>query len=225
MPFVPDTPVPPSRSALPHLEDTAPGRRTALKTPVPGSSPAKTPRGLPRQEPADSAFAKVSPRESDGTPARNKPSIQNTSFLSWEAPPGKMEPVRRVARARGGAPSKAPPPDHGSEPAVFKQVREHPLDGALYAEIAEYFDSRGDTQRAELMREIADALEGREGPAPRLPRHPLSADDRSGLRHPILRSPSGELLTCVGVALCRLFPTHGRAAGTHERLRPNLLRL
>jgi hypothetical protein len=133
-----------------------------------------------------------------------------------------MEPVRRVARARGGVPAKAPPPEHGSEPPVFKQVREHPLDGALYAEIAEYFDSRGDALRAELMREIAHALEGREGPVPRLSRRPLTPEDRSGLRHPILRSPSGELLTCVGVALCRLFPVHGRAAGTQERLRPNL---
>jgi hypothetical protein len=47
-------------------------------------------------------------------------------------------------------------------------------------------------------------------------------DDRSGLRHPALRSIPGELLTCVGVALCRLFPMHGRAAGTQEPLRPNL---
>jgi hypothetical protein len=105
---------------------------------------------------------------------------------------------------------------------VFKQVREYPLDAELYVEIAEFFKHRGDTQRAELMQEIADALDGREGPPPRPPRQPLASQDRSGLRHPLLRSPAGELLTCVGVALCRLFPMHGRAAGTQERLRPNL---
>src|SRR6185369_11006884 len=35
-------------------------------------------------------------------------------------------------------------------------------------------------------------------------------------------SPAGELLSCVGVALCRLFPMHGRAAGSNEPLRSNL---
>jgi len=245
--FTPD-PESPTRAAPAH-EDTAPGRRGSTKSPpaqeVPaargtapssnttGSRPAAAaspqasaapgvPRGAQRRPSADEAFAQVSPREPEGTPGPSSAPLQNTAFISWEAPPGKMEPVRRVARMKGGAPAKASPPDHGAEPAVFKQVREHPLEGALYVEIAEYFDSRDDTQRAELMREIADALEGREGPPPRLSRHPLSAEDRSGLRHPILRSPSGELLTCVGVALCRLFPTHGRAAGTTERLRSNL---
>ncbi|HVG58147.1 MAG TPA: hypothetical protein VNA24_06305 [Hyalangium sp.] len=222
--FVPDTPVPPSRSALPHLEDTSPGRRTGPKAAVPASSPTKGSRGTPRPEPADSPFAKVSPREPDSPPAQSKPSVQNTSFISWEAPPGKMDPVRRVARPRAGTSSRQalPPEPHGPEPAVFKQVREHPLEAELYVEIAEYFHQRGDKQRAELMQEIADALDGRESPPPRPPRQPLSSADRSGLRHPLLRSPAGELLTCVGVALCRLFPMHGRAAGTQERLRPSL---
>lgn len=222
--FVPDTPVPPSRSALPHLEDTSPGRRPTPKPSAAASSPAKAPRGSPPQESAEAALAKVSPREPDSPPSRNKPSVQNTSFLSWEAPPGKMDPVRRVARPRGGPSSQQGLPQEppGAEPAVFKQVREHPLEAELYVEIAGFFHQRGDTQRAELMQEIADALDGREGPPPRLPRKPLSAENRSGLRHPMLRSPAGELLTCVGVALCRLFPVHGRAAGTQERLRPSL---
>lgn len=219
-----DTPVPPSRSALPHLEDTSPGRRTGPRPAVPASSSTKAPHGTPRPEPADSAFAKVSPREPESPPTQSKPSVQNTSFISWEAPPGKMDPVRRVVRPRAGTSSRQALPQEpkGPEPAVFKQVREHPLEAELYVEIAEYFKHRGDTQRAELMQEIADALDGRESPPPRPPRQPLSAQDRSGLRHPLLRSPAGELLTCVGVALCRLFPMHGRAAGTQERLRPNL---
>ena len=221
---VPDTPVPPSRSALPHLEDTSPGRRTGPRPAVPASGPAKAPPGLPRLEPADSAFAKVSPREPEGPPAQSKPSVQNTSFISWEAPPGRMDPVRRVVRPRAGTSSRqaVPQEPRGSEPPVFKQVRENPLEAELYVEIAEYFKQRGDAQRAELMRELADALDGRESPPPRPLRQPLSPQDRSGLRHPLLRSPAGELLTSVGAALCRLFPMHGRAAGTQERLRPSL---
>ncbi|KFE67666.1 tetratricopeptide repeat protein [Hyalangium minutum] len=244
--FTPD-PESPTRAAAAR-EVTAPGRRGGAKPPPAPESPAArstapTPnatgsrpaavaspqapsasgaqRGAQRRTSAEDALAQVSPQESEGPPSLGSGPVQNTAFISWEAPPGKMEPVRRMARARSGAPTKAPLPEHGSEPAVFKQVREHPLDGELYAEIAQYFDSRGDAQRAELMREISDALVGREGAAARPPRRPLSPEDRSGLRHPILRSPSGELLTCVGVALCRLFPTHGRAAGTTERLRPN----
>ncbi|HYI01762.1 MAG TPA: hypothetical protein VD972_37785 [Hyalangium sp.] len=206
----------------------ATGSRPAAGAPPQAAGSSGAPRGQ-RRESADSAFAQVSPREPESSPAYNNNNnssstpVQNTAFISWEAPPGKMEPVRRVARVRAGPPSpKVPPPESGSEPAVFKQVRARPLEGSLYAEIAEYFDSRDDPQRAELMREIADALEGREGPVPRLSRPPLSPDERSGLRHPILRSPSGELLTWVGVALCRLFPTHGRAAGSSERLRASL---
>jgi hypothetical protein len=223
--FVPDTPVPPSRSALPHLEDTSPGRRSGPKPFPEAASSAKAPRGSPRKEDsAEAALAKVSPREPESPPSRNKQSVQNTSFISWEAPPGKMDPVRRVARPREGTSSRQglPQEPHGAEPPVFKQVRENPLEAPFYEEIAEFFRQRGDTQRADLMQEIADALDGKEGPPPRLQRQPLSAEHRSGLRHPLLRSPAGELLTCVGVALCRLFPMHGRAAGTQERLRPSL---
>ncbi len=232
---------PPARARPPVVEDTAPGRRASMEgrgapaiSKATGSRPAQpasqqaagaskaqsTPK---RQERAESAFAQVSPREPEGPPAYSGAPVQHTSFISWEAPPGRMEPVRRVARARGApASSKAPPEPPGAEPAVFKKVRESPLDEQLYLQIAEYFEERGDTERAELMREIADAIEGREGPTPRAPGQPLSADDRSGLRHPILRSPAGELLACVGVALCRLFPMHGRAAGSNAPLRPNL---
>jgi tetratricopeptide (TPR) repeat protein len=235
---------PPPRAVAPSRADTAPGRRAATNPPPPPppsqkkapaaqSEPAvsKSPPPARRKEAtgsADSAFAQVSPGEPDGPPAPTTGPVQHTSFISWEAPPGKMEPVRRSTRARGvpavspKAPPLPPAEQPGAEPAVFKQVREYPLDEELYLQIAEYFESRGDLERAELMREIADALDNREGPAPRPPRQPLSPDDRSGLRHPALRSSQGELLTCVGVALCRLFPTHGRAAGTQEPLRPNL---
>ncbi|SEU15383.1 tetratricopeptide repeat protein [Stigmatella erecta] len=206
-------------------------KRPALD--LPGTHPgtvAKGTSGTRRPARDDSPFDKVSPREPEGGPAPVEPSapVQNTAFLSWEAPPGKMDPVRRIARSRGGtsvgpAPVKPPPapaPAVGAEPAVFQQVRERPLDEKLYFEVAEYFEARGDAERAALMREIADAIEGREGPAPRALRRPLSAEERSGLRHPLLRTPPGELLACVGLALCRLFPAYGRGAGTQAPLRP-----
>nr|WP_224241813.1 hypothetical protein [Hyalangium gracile] len=248
----PPEPEPPPARSKPPSEDTAPGRRGAMKSPPQAQAPAawsvptpkgtgnrpavgassqepsasQGPRSPKRQEPPESAFSKVSPRETDEAPAYSAGPVQNTSFISWEAPPGRMEPVRRVARARGAPAPKspqAPPPERPTaEPAVFKKVREYPLDAELYLQIADYFEGRGDAERAVLMREIADALEGREGTHIRPPRRPLSLDDRSGLRHPILRSPAGELLTCVGVALCRLFPVHGRAAGTNEPVRSSL---
>jgi tetratricopeptide (TPR) repeat protein len=177
-------------------------------------------------EPADSPFSKVSPSEPEGSPpALGGALVQNTAFISWEAPPGKMEPVRRIARSRGGGTSASkslPPEPSTSEPLVFQMVRERPLEAGLYAQIAHYFEGRGDMARASLMREIADALEGREGAPPRAPRKPLSTEERSGLRHPLLRTPPGELLACVGVALCRLYPAYGRGAGTNEPLDPDL---
>jgi tetratricopeptide (TPR) repeat protein len=231
----PSAPPPPASFGR---DDTAPGLRAAVNPPPPRGargavassassevSPAGRPPGPRHQEPADSPFAQVSPREPEGgTPVLGSAPVQNTAFISWEAPPGKMEPARRLARSRGGTgASKAPPPEPpGAEPLVFQRVRERPLESGLYAQIAHYFEGRGDTARAALMREIADALDGREGPSPRASRRPLSKEERSGLRHHLLRTPPGELLACVGVALCRLYPAHGRAAGTSEPLEPDL---
>jgi tetratricopeptide (TPR) repeat protein len=222
------------RPGPPVFEDTSPGRKAALNPPPPRALPeAKSRRGAaptPAAKPqtaAESAFARVSPSEPEPPqpqPSYGSPPVQNTAMISWEAPPGKMEPVRRMARARGGdAPAKVPPAAPSeAEPAVFQQVRENPLEARLYLQIAAYFEQRGDAPRAVLMREIADALDGREGPTPRPPRQPLSADDRSGLRHPLLRTPPGELLACVGLALCSFYPAYGRAAGSQEPVRPDM---
>ncbi|WP_434345993.1 hypothetical protein ACN6A1_29805 [Myxococcus virescens] len=179
--------------------------------------------------------------------------VPETRVISWEAPPGRMDPVRRVVRARpegtvsapapgrtfiakppaapepprpgpgvmdpreSPAPAYVPSPD--TEPDAFRHIRERPLDAKPYRLLAEFFDQRGDPARASLMREIADALDGLETPAPRGQRPPLTSDERAGLRHPGLRTPSGELLACTGIALCRLFPAEGRAAGSSELLR------
>ncbi|WP_426749441.1 tetratricopeptide repeat protein [Myxococcus sp. Y35] len=179
--------------------------------------------------------------------------VPETRVISWEAPPGRMDPVRRVVRARPEGTVSAPAPgrtfiakppatpepprpapgasetrespapaylpSQDTEPDGFRHIRERPLDAKPYRSLAEYFDQRGDPARASLMREIADALEGLETPAPRGQRPPLTSDERAGLRHPGLRTPSGELLACTGIALCRLFPAEGRAAGSSELLR------
>ncbi|MDY7229259.1 tetratricopeptide repeat protein [Hyalangium sp. s54d21] len=249
----PKAPVPPVRyedtspgikaAANPPPPREATGARSAVTTSTAsGARPAAPPAGAggggtakraavqvpvaKRPTAPESPFEQVSPREPEGQqqPAYGNTPVQNTAFISWEAPPGRMEPVRRLARGRGDTTSaRVPPPEQaGAEPAVFQQVREHPLDSRLYYQIANYFEERGDVARATLMREIGDALEGKETPASHLPRKPLSADDRSGLRHPLLRTPPGELLACVGMALCRLFPAYGRAAGSKEAFRPDL---
>ncbi|RKH89054.1 hypothetical protein D7Y21_12425, partial [Corallococcus sp. AB045] len=177
--------------------------------------------------------------------------VEATSVIAWEAPPGRMDPVRRIHRAgrpegtvSGPAPTRpqaggrptvgstetretpaavpdaAPPADATSaEPLVFKLVRESPLDPKPYRGLVDHFDQRGDGTRAALMRELADSLEGRDVPAPRVQRTPLTNQERAGLRHPGLRTPSGELLACVGIALCRLFPSPARIANTTEPLR------
>ncbi len=178
--------------------------------------------------------------------------VPETRVISWEAPPGRMDPVRRVVRARpegtvsapapgrtfvakppaapeprpapGAAETRESPvaaysPPQDTEPDAFRHIRERPLDAKPYRLLAEYFEQRGDPARASLMREIADALDGLETPAPRGQRPPLTSDERAGLRHPGLRTPSGELLACTGIALCRLFPAEGRAAGSSEPLR------
>ncbi|AEI62255.1 hypothetical protein [Corallococcus macrosporus] len=179
--------------------------------------------------------------------------VPETRVISWEAPPGRMDPVRRVVRARPEGTVSAPAPGRtfiakppaspeparpvagvmetrevpapaypaspDTEPDAFRHIRERPLDAQPYRLLAEYFDQRGDPARASLMREIADALDGLETPAPKGQRPPLTSDERAGLRHPGLRTPSGELLACTGIALCRLFPAEGRAAGSSELLR------
>ena len=205
------------------------------------------------EAPARSTSAMDLMAEQSGELGSDEP-VAETRLISWEAPPGRMDPVRRIVRARGEGPVSSPAavnrpapakppasepvpragpgatetreapivsePSPDTEPNFFRHLRERPLDAQPYRESAEYFASRGDAGRASLMREIADALEGRESPPPpRSQRPPLTTEERAGLRHPGLRTPSGELLACTGIALCRLFPAQGRAAGTSAPLR------
>jgi hypothetical protein len=142
-----------------------------------------------------------------------------------------MEPVRRRTRGRSPesgpsptVPAPAPPPKPAApsvpEPMALQLLKDRPLEASLYRSLALAFHGRGEAERGALMEEVADALEGQPTAAPPVPALRLSAEDRAGLRHPGLRTSTGELLTCVGPALCRLFPAYGPAAGTNELVRP-----
>ncbi|WP_338266318.1 hypothetical protein [Corallococcus caeni] len=233
------------------VEPPAPAPRAMAGASRPVAPPARG-RGAP-EAPPDIPLLSQIPSEDEDEDAMELGDgpVEATSVIAWEAPPGRMDPVRRIHRAgrpegtvagpaptrpqAGGRPTAgstetretpaavldaAPPADATSaEPIVFKLVRERPLDPKPYRGLVDHFDQRGDVTRAALMRELADALEGRDVPAPRVQRGPLSNQERAGLRHPGLRTPSGELLACVGIALCRLFPSPARIASTSEPLR------
>ncbi|HEY0880478.1 MAG TPA: tetratricopeptide repeat protein, partial [Archangium sp.] len=134
---------------------------------------------------------------------------------------------RRTAELRVelGDPQVAVPPSFGPSPsralsaertALFERVRSNPLEADGYRLLAEHFDTANDPARSSLMLEIARALEGDPHAAPRAPRLILNATDRAGLKHPSLRGEGGELLSLIGVALCKLNPARGREAGTDD---------
>ncbi|WP_304504096.1 hypothetical protein [Corallococcus sp. EGB] len=231
------------------VEPPAPSPRAVGSSSRPAGSKG---RGAP-EAPPDIPLLSQIPSEDEDEDAQELGAgpVEATSVIAWEAPPGRMDPVRRIHRAgrpegtvsgpaptrpqAGGrptvgssetretpaaAPDVAPPADATSaEPIVFKLVRERPLDPKGYRGLVDHFEQRGDATRAALMRELADALEGRDVPAPRARRAALTNQERAGLRHPGLRTPAGELLACVGIALCRLFPSPARIASTSEPLR------
>ncbi len=226
----------PPRSALPKREPSNPSTVVLIPAPVAvdvSSDTPATPAGSPASAPTlleVPAIGDFPPSFSTGEvpePPAAPVAVESTRFISWEAPPGKMEPLRR--RARGGAaPAASPAPARpapaapsAARPAAFQRVQEQPLDATAYRELAGFFSGRGDMARGTLMAEVAAALEGRAESSPHAPRRPLTAEERAGLRHPGLRNPAGELLASVGLALCHLFPTYGRAAGSSEPLRPD----
>jgi tetratricopeptide (TPR) repeat protein len=226
------------------------GQRTVVLIPPPGGVEL-TPAPVPTPQPASAPTVLEMPAIGDFQPAWGTEaadtqgaapeppeapvSVEGTRLIAWEAPPGKLEPARR--RVRGGAasaPSAPEPPVpvatarpapapllSEARPAAFERVREHPLDAAAYRELSAFFSNRGDKARGVLMAEVASALLGEKDAVPHPPRHTLTPEERAGLRHPGLRNPAGELLASVGLALCRLFPTFGRAAGSSEPLRPD----
>ncbi|MCP3163069.1 hypothetical protein [Myxococcus qinghaiensis] len=241
----------PARAAAP--VDSAPparGERAPARTAPPSDSPPPRAPSRPASPPDAPRGGKAIDLMSGKPMYLDAASVPETRVISWEAPPGRMDPVRRVLRtsrpegtSAGLAPGRSfiskppaqpvgaaetrespivvpdPAPPADTEPEVFRQLRERPLDPVTYSNLADFFDTRGDAPRAALMREIVEALAGREVPVSRLQRPPLTADERAGLRHPGLRTTSGELLASAGIALCRLFPAQGRAADASEPLR------
>lgn len=133
--------------------------------------------------------------------------------------------TQELAVVELGDPADSIPPSFGPSPskalsqerkALFDRVRQQPLEPDGYRLLAEHFDTASDPSRSSLMLEIARALEGDPNAAPRTPRLILNATDRAGLKHPSLRGESGELMSLVGLALCRLYPATGKRAGTDE---------
>ncbi|WNG14963.1 tetratricopeptide repeat protein [Cystobacter fuscus] len=203
----------------------------AVELPLPPAKPAaSTSRGRSAVTPPPAASEPSAPPSSADAPPAS----------AWDAPPGKMDPVRRrvkgapeplplapaspdvtVTRALATPLARSAPVSAEPRPAAIERVRERPLDPAAYRELSAFFQSRGDQARSALMAEVSSALAGNREATVRYPRRPLTPEERAGLRHPGLRNPSGELLVAVGSALCRLFPTFGRAAGSSEPLHPD----
>jgi thioredoxin-like negative regulator of GroEL len=166
---------------------------------------------------------KLDPRGRKARPPGSAPAApgsENTNVRAIPAPPAPGSENTNV-RALQVPPQPPAPAQAEARPAAFERVRQQPLDAQAYREIAAFFASRGDTARSTLMAEVSEGLKGQEGPSPSPLRRTLTPEERAGLRHPGLRNPSGELLASVGLALCRLFPVYGRAAGSNELLRPD----
>jgi hypothetical protein len=102
---------------------------------------------------------------------------------------------------------------------LFERVRNHPLDSDGYRLLAEHFDTANDASRSSLMLELARAIEGDPNAAPRTPKLMLSAADRLGLRHHLVKNEEGELVALAAPALCRLFPAKGKDAQANEEFR------
>ena len=140
----------------------------------------------------------------------------------WADAAKEVEAARAVEL---GDPSVSVPSSFGPSPqralgeerqALFEYVRANPVEPDGYKALAEHFDNASDPSRSSLMLEIARALEGDPNSAPRTPRLILTEADRQKLRHPALRGEAGELLTLVGLPLCRLYPATGAAASEDE---------
>lgn len=98
---------------------------------------------------------------------------------------------------------------------LLEAVRKSPLEPAAYRGLAEHFSIAGDLPRARFWNELFKTLDGAAPTEEVTPRIILSATDRAGLRHPLLRNDVGELLALCGLAFFRLLPFD--AEGQHER--------
>ncbi|HEY8210844.1 MAG TPA: tetratricopeptide repeat protein [Myxococcaceae bacterium] len=218
------TPTAPLRQSQPSIDDPA----AAAPTPVQPLRQSRPPLDRVATAPATplTALPEDMPEPSEQTTGKMTPGM----FGDLGEPVGSAAPedlpdsvMFHAAAVGAGAPSAAPDGQPADERTrLFEQVRKNPLDGEGYRALSAFFAKLGDADRSELMRELASALAGATDdamvPAPKLL---LSATDRAALRHPILRNEQGELFSLVGYALCRLFPTRGRAAGSEQEFSPD----
>ncbi|MBL8919500.1 MAG: tetratricopeptide repeat protein [Myxococcaceae bacterium] len=176
-------------------------------TPVPAPTPPASRADAPstKEGQADAEAAHAEEAESLGRPTQELPAVAEPVSLG--------DPEQPVPPSFGPSPAKQLSEERQ---ALFERVRASPLDPDGYRMLAEHFDTASDAARSSLMLELARALEGDPNAAPRTPRLLLSATDRAGLRHPLVRTEAAELVTLAGPALCRLFPAKGKDATTTE---------
>ncbi|MDX2011412.1 MAG: tetratricopeptide repeat protein [Myxococcaceae bacterium] len=180
--------------------------------------------GSPRDESSDDGPAQVTGRAS----AWSEGGDESAEVSEVTAPPPDVDEARRTAEIPApalGDPLASIPPSFGPSPskllseerqALFERVRANPLEAEGYRMLAEHFDTANDASRSSLMLELARALEGDPNAAPRTPKLILSATDRAGLRHPMVRTEAAELVALATPAVCRLFPAKGKDAASTE---------
>lgn len=145
--------------------------------------------------------------------AAPKPAPPGAAFPDPKLPP----PLRLSASGdtrKSNRHTPAPSPD--TEPEVFRQLRERPLDTATYEQLADFFSTPDDTARAALIKEIVGFLAGREGP-PRAASAPAHRRRTSRSMSP-WPEPSENCSACAGIAQPPV-PAQGRAADASGALR------
>ncbi len=192
------------------------------ETPAPPAPKATAPFPIAFVERADGGASE--PRHQDPPSPDDAPESDEAEAPSARADERRTQELP-AAVVELGDPLQPVPPSFGPSPskqlsderlALFERVRANPLDPDGYRMLAEHFDTANDANRSSLMLELARALEGDPNAAPRTPKLILSAADRAGLRHPLVRTEASELVTLSSPALCRLFPAKGRDASTTD---------
>jgi tetratricopeptide (TPR) repeat protein len=168
-----------------------------------------------REEDAEVAPASVEDAEDVEVSEVTAPPPADEARRTAEIPvaPALGDPLASVPPSFGPSPSKLLSDERQ---ALFERVRANPLEAEGYRLLAEHFDTANDANRSSLMLELARALEGDPNAAPRTPKLILSATDRAGLRHPLVRTEAAELVALATPAICRLFPAKGKDAVTTE---------
>lgn len=190
------------------VEDEAPVRPPPVPAPPPAAGPTAAP-ALPDAS-SPSGLRRARPMASAPEPAPRDESAMDSERRGGDRASAPVPVPSRPYAPRGSSPGRRSPMERV---ALFERARSKPLEPVCYRLLAEFYDGTGDAVRAQLMRELGDALENVPRPAPRAPSLILTEGDRLALKHPALRGDAGELLGLVARGLCALFPTPAREAG------------